>query len=62
MNRRQRRALQRQGRMCEHGYLKKTDGTGTPECPHWCGFEHLRPDPHTTSGKPPAAAIDEDCG
>lgn len=39
LNRAQRRAGQRAGTVCEHGYEKKTDGTGTPICPHRCGFE-----------------------
>lgn len=42
MNRAERRQLRREGLVCEHGHVKKTDGTGTPMCPHWCGFEHLR--------------------
>lgn len=38
MNRAERRAGQRDGTVCEHGHLKKTDGTGSPLCPHRCGF------------------------
>jgi hypothetical protein len=54
MNRAQRREAQHgkgplAGRICEHGHLKKTDGRGIPDCPHWCGFEHLRPPPTTDS-------------
>lgn len=40
MNRAQRRLAARQGRLCEHGYAKKTDGRGKPYCPHGCGFPH----------------------
>lgn len=43
MNRATRRAGQRgkgllANLVCEHGNVMKTDGTGTPECPHGCGF------------------------
>ena len=48
MNRAARRAGQREGTVCEHGYVKVTDGTGTPLCPHRCGFEWLTP-----GGTPP---------
>lgn len=49
MNRAQRRAGRRNGTICEHGYVMKTDGRGMPLCPHRCGFELspgrlLRPD------------------
>jgi hypothetical protein len=45
VNRAQRRAAARHPdpRICEHGNPKKTDGRGIPVCPHWCGFEHLKP-------------------
>lgn len=45
MNRRERRQAKRDGLICEHGHLKKTDGRGIPMCPHWCGFEEMRPRP-----------------
>ncbi|MCV7255307.1 hypothetical protein H7J86_24390 [Mycobacterium hackensackense] len=43
MNRAERRAGQRDGTVCEHGHVKKTDGTGTPLCPHRCGFDPALP-------------------
>lgn len=47
MNRAARRAGQRDGTVCEHGHVKKTDGNAMPLCPHGCGFtpedrEHAR--------------------
>lgn len=41
MNRAARRAAKRgksDPHICEHGNWMKTDGTGTPMCPHGCGF------------------------
>lgn len=38
MNRKELRQAKREGLICEHGYWKKTDGSGTPLCPHRCGF------------------------
>lgn len=43
MNRAERRAGQRDGTVCEHGYVMKTDGAGVPLCPHRCGFGWLQP-------------------
>ncbi len=40
MNRATRRQMKREGLVCEHGHVKKTDGTGIPLCPHRCGFEN----------------------
>lgn len=59
MNRAQRRAArftkagrrehaERTRHICEHGNWMKTDGTGTPMCPHGCGFTDPTPTTPTT--------------